>query len=257
MFVPEVAEALQTANINALVYDSRNLGESDGQPRHDIDPAKQVCDYSDALTFLLTQPTVNAAAISFWGMSFSGTIALRAASLDKRARSCIAACPYLDLKPPPEKAAKVLAKCMKDRESRGVGNPPTYLPMLTAAGTNPAGLHLQLDAEELRLVETAKRRVENFDTKSTVETYYKFFTWGPEEIIKYISPTPVLLIVPEKDTWSLPEKQYAMFETLQTPKQLHTVQGKGHLTLFTGDGFPDMMNMQAEFLRTGPEGRRA
>ena len=128
-----------------------------------------------------------------------------------------------------------------------------YLPMLTAAGTNPAGLHLQLDPEELQLVSTAQRRVVNFDTKSTVETYYKFFTWAPEEIIKYISPTPVLLIVPEHDTWSPPEKQFALFETLQSPKQLRTVQGKGHLTLFTGEGFPDLMQMQAEFLRTGFE----
>lgn len=249
MFVPEVAEAFQTAGINALVYDPRNLGESDGEPRHEIDPSKQVSDYSDALSFLRTQPSVDGNKISFWGMSFSGTIALCAASLDKRAQACISCCPYLDLKPPPDKLRQVLAKVMKDRESRCVGNSPTYLPMLTSAGTNPAGLSMQLDAEEMELVSVAQRRVAGFEVKSTVETYYNLLTWAPEEIIKLISPTPVLLLVPERDSWSAPEKQRALFESLQTPrKELHTVEGKGHLTLFTGEGFSDLMETQARFL---------
>ena len=140
MFVPQAAEVFQEKGINALVYDPRSLGESDGQPRNEIDPSKQVSDYSDALSFLLAQKTVDPERIAVWGMSFSATIALCAASLDKRAKLCIAACPYLELKPPPEKLPQVLAKCMKDRESRHVGNPPTYLPMLTATGRNPAGL---------------------------------------------------------------------------------------------------------------------
>ena len=249
MFVPEVAEAFQAAGINALVYDPRHLGESDGEPRHEIDPSKQVSDYSDALSFLRTQASVDGDRISFWGMSFSGTIALCAASLDKRAKSCIAACAYLDLKPPPEKIQQVLAKCMKDRESRRIGNPPTYLPMLTNAGVNPAGLRMQLDDEELQLVATAQRLVANFEVKSTVETYYNFITWTPENIIKHISPTPLLMLVPEYDSWSPPEKQIALFESLQTRRELHNVKGKGHLTLFTGDGFSDLMQRQITFLK--------
>lgn len=65
MFVPEVAEQFQLANITALIYDPRSLGLSDGEPRNDIDPMKQVSDYSDALTFLLTHPLVNPGQICF------------------------------------------------------------------------------------------------------------------------------------------------------------------------------------------------
>ena len=249
--MPQVAEAFQEASINVLVYDPRCLGESDGQPRNEIDPSRQVSDYLDALTFLLTQETVDPNRIAFWGMSFSATVALCAAALDKRAKLCVAACPYFDIKPPPNKVALVLAKCMRDRESRYAGNSPTYLPMLTAAGRNPAGLHLQPTQEELELVFNAQRRgAANFENKITLETYYNFITWSPEEIMKYLDPTPVLFIVPELDTWSPPERQLALYETLSSPKQMHTVPGKGHLTLFGGDEFAGLMQLQVEFLKS-------
>ena len=255
MFVPQVAEAFQSAGINALVYDPRSLGESDGQPRNEIDPSKQVSDYSDALSFLLARKTIDPKRIAVWGMSFSATIALCAASLDKRAKLCIAACPYLDLKPPPEKVAQVLAKCIKDRESRQVGNPPTYLPMLTATGRNPAGLHLHPTPEELELVTTAQvRGATNFKNRCTLETYYNFLTWSPEDIMKFLPPTPVLLMVPELDTWSPPEKQVALYETFSSPKRIQKIPGKGHLGLFGGAEFPDLMQLQVEFLKRGFEG---
>lgn len=117
MLVPQVAEFFQQAGIDALVLDHRSLGESDGQYRNEIEPSKQVSDYSDALSFLLTQSTVDPNKIAFWGMSFFATMALCAASLDKRVAVCIAACPYLSLKPPSEKIPRVLAKVTKDRES--------------------------------------------------------------------------------------------------------------------------------------------
>ena len=44
MFVPDVAEQYQLANITALIYDPRSLGLSDGTPRNNIDPIKQASD---------------------------------------------------------------------------------------------------------------------------------------------------------------------------------------------------------------------
>lgn len=255
MFVPQVCEAFQKEGITALVYDPRNLGESEGEPRNEIDPAKQVSDYSDALTFLLSQDKVDLGRIAFWGMSFSATIALCAAALDPRVKVCIAACPYIDLKPPPERRAQVLAKCMKDRQSRAVGNSATYLPMLTDAGKNPAGLHLNPTPEELELVLTAQQRgAPNFKNRCTLETYYNFMTWNPEAIMQDFAPRAVLFLVPDQDTWSPPEEQLTLFETLPTPKQVHVAPGKGHLTLFNGEEFSGLMQLQVNFCMAAFDG---
>ena len=148
MFVPEVAEAFQAADITALVYDPRTLGLSDGLPRNDIDPARQVSDYSDAVTFVRGLPGVDPARVGIWGMSFSGVVALSAAALDPRIRFCVAICPLLNLEYDAAKFPKVLAKLQQDRESQLAGNPPLYVTVLTAEGKNPAGMGLGADKEE-------------------------------------------------------------------------------------------------------------
>lgn len=148
MFVPEVAEQFQKANITALIYDPRTLGLSDGEPRNDIDPAKQTSDYSDAVTFVRGLPNVDPAMVGVWGMSFSGVVALSAAALDPRVRFCIAICPLLNLEYDPARFPRVLAKLQQDRESQLAGNPPLYVPVLTAEGKNPAGMGLGADREE-------------------------------------------------------------------------------------------------------------
>ncbi|KAF7593594.1 hypothetical protein BBP40_011214 [Aspergillus hancockii] len=102
MFIPEVAERFQAEGITALIYDPRTLGESEGEPRNNIDPMMQTSDNSDALMFMRALPIVDPEAIAFWGQSFAGTIALCAAALDKRAKLCISICPLLDFELTPE-----------------------------------------------------------------------------------------------------------------------------------------------------------
>lgn len=137
MFVPEVAEQFQLAGITALIYDPRSLGASDGLPRNEVDPMRQVEDYSDALTFLSSLPVVDSSCIGFWGMSLSASVALCAAALDKRAKFIVAICPLVSLDYGTAKFSKVLAKVMKDRESQIQGNAPFYLPLLSQKGENP------------------------------------------------------------------------------------------------------------------------
>ncbi|OTB08289.1 hypothetical protein M426DRAFT_317398, partial [Hypoxylon sp. CI-4A] len=148
MFVPEVAERFQSANITALVYDPRTLGLSDGLPRNDIDPVRQVSDYSDAVTYIKSLPNVDPSMVGIWGMSFSGVVALSATALDPRIKFCIAICPLLNLEYEAAKFPKVLAKVQQDRESIVAGNEPVYVPVLTTEGKNPAGMGLGADKEE-------------------------------------------------------------------------------------------------------------
>lgn len=137
--MPEVAEQFQLAGVTALIYDPRSIGLSDGSPRNEIDPAKQAEDYSDALSFLATQPMVDPNRIAFWGMSFSGMIALTAAALDKRAKLVIVVCALVKFYEK-DKVPKTLAMAIKDRQSQLRGNEPFYLPPFTSKGSNPLDL---------------------------------------------------------------------------------------------------------------------
>ncbi|KAI1198125.1 Alpha/Beta hydrolase protein [Nemania serpens] len=250
MFVPEVAEQFQRNGISALIYDPRSLGESDGKPRNNVDPMMQVSDYSDALTFLRGHPMVDPESIAFWGQSFAGTIALCAAALDKRAKLCISICPLLNFELTPEKFPRVLAKSMQDRESQIAGNAATFLPVLTADGKNPAGMGIGADKEEFDYMVNAKSRgAPNHENRTTLQTYYKIIMWQPHGIMKYMAPTPVLMVVPELDMISPPEEQLALYATFPEPKQVHIAPGKGHLNVLSGEDFPALSAMQAEFIK--------
>ncbi|KAI4639769.1 hypothetical protein J4E93_009123 [Alternaria ventricosa] len=250
MFVPDVAEQFQKNGITALIYDPRTLGLSDGLPRNDIDPARQVSDYSDAVTFVKSLPNVDSSMIGIWGMSFSGVIALSATALDPRIRFCIAICPLLNLEYEASKFPKVLAKLQQDRESQLTGNKPLYVPVLTAEGKNPAGMGLGADKEEFDYMVNAKTRgAPRHENHTTFQSYYKIKLWQPQGIMRYLDRTPVLMVVPELDQISPPEAQIALHATFPEPKVLHIAPGKGHLDVLSGDDFPMLSDLQAAFVK--------
>ena len=50
MHLDQFAEVFAEAGIGAMVFDNRNFGASDGEPRQEIDPWHQIRDYRDAIT---------------------------------------------------------------------------------------------------------------------------------------------------------------------------------------------------------------
>ena len=51
MYLDRFAEVFAEAGIGAVVFDNRNFGASDGEPRQEIDPWHQIRDYRDAITW--------------------------------------------------------------------------------------------------------------------------------------------------------------------------------------------------------------
>ena len=138
---------------------------------------------------------------------------------------------------------------MQDRESQAAGNEPTFLPVLTEKGENPAGMGIGADKEEFDYMVNAKSRgAPRHENRTTLQSYYNIIMWQPHGIMKYMSPTPVLMVVPEKDMISPPEEQLALFNTFPEPKKVHLAPGKGHLNVLSGDDFPQLAKMQAEFV---------
>ena len=60
MYLDRFAEVFAEAGMATLVFDNRNFGASDGEPRQEIDPWQQVRDYRHAITWIRRHPQVNA-----------------------------------------------------------------------------------------------------------------------------------------------------------------------------------------------------
>lgn len=249
MLLPDVADFFQNAGVTALTYDPRSVGLSDGSPRNDIDPMKQAEDYSDALTFLTTLPIVDPSQLGFWGMSFSGVVALCAAALDRRVKFIITVCPsskyYTE-----EKREKLLAKAVKDRVSQAKGNPGFSLVPFSPSGYSASGLDFGVGQEAYEVVNNAwEHRAPNFVNRMTIQSFYKIAMWQPQGLMPYVSPTPVMMLIPEYDSISKPEDQRALFEGFRGPKRLHVADGKGHMNVLTGENADVVMQQQTNFIK--------
>jgi dienelactone hydrolase len=82
-------QVLARAGIAVLLYDHANTGESDGEPRQELDPVRQQRGYRDAITFLAAHPGIDADRIGIWGTSYSGGHVLAVAAHDRRVRAVV------------------------------------------------------------------------------------------------------------------------------------------------------------------------
>ncbi len=89
MYLDKYADIFAAAGFNALVFDNRNFGASDGEPRQEIDPWAQVRDYRHAITYATTLSEVDNDRIGVWGSSYSGGHVLVVAAIDRRVKAVV------------------------------------------------------------------------------------------------------------------------------------------------------------------------
>lgn len=264
MGLPSAAAAFQDAGFTVLAYDHRTTGLSDGEPRNDIDPFKQIEDYSDALTFLSTHSMVDSARMGIWGMSLSGAVALCTACFDRRARFVIAVCPATQYQYNERKLSNVLSRIAKDRESQVKGNPPFYIPMLDQAGENPAGFNLGVDkdaamrilAAQDETISTRQALAPNHVNRTTIQSYKKLLMWSPSYMWKqHLLTTPAMFVVPELDELISAKAQQEYFQLLPGPKKMHIQKGRGHMDILEGESLPGVMQLQIDFIHDSLDGK--
>jgi len=100
MALDRYAEVFCSAGLAVLLYDHRNLGASDGEPRQEINPWVQARGYRDAVNYLLARSDVRADRIAAWGDSYSGLITLVVGALESRFAAVAVQCPTCGMEKP-------------------------------------------------------------------------------------------------------------------------------------------------------------
>lgn len=90
------AERFAQVGITVLAFDYRCFGDSSGEPRELVSARQQVQDYHAALSFVRSQPGIDAARVAIWGTSYSGGVALQAAYEDGRQAALVMQVPNVD-----------------------------------------------------------------------------------------------------------------------------------------------------------------
>jgi uncharacterized protein len=90
------AERFAAAGLDALAFDYRHFGASDGEPRQLLSVPRQLEDYAAAIAFARGLDGVDPEQIAVWGSSYSGGHVVPVAVADGRVAAAISQVPSMD-----------------------------------------------------------------------------------------------------------------------------------------------------------------
>ena len=207
------ASVFRDAGLACVVYDHRNWGDSGGTPRHETDPWQQLADMRDVLTWTRAQRELDPARIGVWGTSYSGGHALMMGALDKRVSAVVAQVPLVDgdaffgasLKG--GGGQRFLDRLAADRDARQRGEEPKTV-RSAIDGSTTAQWAAATDVEHV------------WPNELTIRSLEAVASYMPVNHTKRISPTPLLMIVAERDEVTPLEPQLRAFDNAREPKRL-------------------------------------
>src|SRR3954454_24725636 len=198
LFLDAFAEVFCDAGFCALVYDNRNLGASDGEPRQEIDPQAQIRDYRHAITFARTLDEVDGDRIGIWGSSYSGAHVLVVGAIDRRVKCVVAQVPLISGHDNARRLirsdliAPTQAMFEADREARYRGEAPMMLPVVAPEG-EPRALPT---ADSYEWVTTSgSERAPTWINSCTLRSLELFWVYEPDTSLPWLPPTPLLIVV--------------------------------------------------------------
>jgi fermentation-respiration switch protein FrsA (DUF1100 family) len=238
MYLDRFAEAFAKAGLGALVFDNRNFGASDGEPRQEIDPWQQVRDYRHAISFAESLPEVDAGRIGVWGSSYSGGHVLVLGAIDKRIKCVAAQVPLISGHGNAQRLIRadffsaVRAQFDQDRRARYRGQPPAMIPVVAEDPLAPCALPT---SDSWRwFIETAKSRAPSWRNEVTLRSIEMFTEYEPGVYAPWVSPTPLLIVVALADHLTVADQALAAYERALEPKKLVTLPG-GHFDAYVKD----------------------
>jgi uncharacterized protein len=240
LVMPYYAEAFVARGLAALVFDYRNLGVSDGEPRQHLDPWMQIRDYMNALSFLESRDDIDRDRLGAWGISYSGGHVIVLAATDPRVKAIVSQIPVVDGYRNMRRVHGTMGyrrlhqRILEDRATR-YADPGSrlYIPHATADPDRDLSTWPFPETYEtfLALKQTEAPLYQN---SSTVESVDLLLTYDIVPFARRVYDTPTLMIVAEGDDLTLWDLEIEAFNLLPTTRKTMVVlPHTSHMTLYS------------------------
>jgi fermentation-respiration switch protein FrsA (DUF1100 family) len=253
MVLDRYAEVFREAGLGVLVYDNRNLGASDGEPRQEIDPWGQVRDYRSAIGWLAARPEVDAGRIGLWGSSFSGGEVIVVAACDERVKAAVANVPFAGL--PGADYGDTRARYAAIREwllgEAGSADRPGEEVLGPFAVVEEEGVDLPAYLPQPESSEWFMRlgNLPGSTWRNRITLRNAFAAeppFDPGICVGHVAPTPLLMVVATEDRLAETAIALQAFERAGEPKQLELITGH-HFLPYAGPGFLQASKVARDF----------
>jgi fermentation-respiration switch protein FrsA (DUF1100 family) len=212
-----------------LLHDHRNFGASEGEPRQDVDPWRQIADWRRAISYLESRPEVDSRRIGLWGTSYAGGHAIVLGATDRRLRCVVAQVPTISgyeqglRRIAPDAVEALEVSFAEDERAQARGEAPRHQAVVSADAAVAAAYRTP-DA-----IEFYRQPVPDgiWENTVTVRSSRAARMYEPGVWIRRVSPTPLLMVVALNDTITLTDLALAGYERALEPKRLELIPG-GH-----------------------------
>lgn len=240
------AERFTAAGYACLVFDYRNFGDSEGQPRQVLDIGMQQQDWVAAVAYARTLSGIDHDRIGLWGTSFSGGHVIATAARLPGIAAVVAQCPFTDgiasaRTLNPLTTARITALGVRDLVASRLGKPPV---MVATAG-NPGDVALMNTPDAypgyMRLVPEGTE----LPNQVAARVGLKIMTYRPGRLAARVA-CPILFCVCETDSVAPagPTLRYAA----EAPRGEVKTYPEGHFAIYVDAAFERVIADQIAFL---------
>ncbi|HEX4018933.1 MAG TPA: alpha/beta fold hydrolase [Frankiaceae bacterium] len=255
MGLPAFAEVFSAAGFAVLVYDHRHLGDSDGEPRQEINPWAQSRDYRYALTWLAQQPGIDPERLGIWGSSFSGGEVLVVGAVDPRVKVVIANVPFAgsldDPTAPLDERFAAMRAALEDESGSGPADstdPPIGpLSVIIPTGGDPASRAFLPQPESTLWFEAEGGPGSAWQNTFTLKGMSAAPPFVPAVAAPFLAPRPLLMVVANGDRVAPVEMALAAYDLAGEPKQLDRIDGD-HFVPYSGAALEQAATVMRDFL---------
>jgi pimeloyl-ACP methyl ester carboxylesterase len=266
MVADQYAEAFCRAGLAVLLYDHRNFGWSEGEPRQEINPWIQCRGYRDAVTFAETLDGVDPQRVALWGDSYSGGEVIVVGAIDARIKAIVAQVPVFGAEPPTGEPSKETLDRMRytllQGDVRG-SDETTEGPMPVVSSDQAGTPSLLKPIQAFRwFVDYGGRAGSRWDNTVTRVLPATPVPFQPGLCAPFVATPTLLMVAPDDE---MVHANYAVaraaYESMPGPKQWNDIAG-GHFGLlyWPSDLFDEASRVQTAFLKkwlSGPPSRPA
>ena len=254
MVADEYAEVFRRAGLAALLYDHRNFGRSEGEPRQEINPWIQCRGYRDAVNFAATLDEIDPDRIALWGDSYTGGQVIVAGAIEPRVKVIVAQCPVFGAEPPTVEPSTANFDIIKDILSRADlrGSPETTIGPMPVVSFDQAGTpSLLKPIQAFRwFIDYGGRAGTQWVNSVTRVLPATPVPYHPALCAPFVKAPTLLMVAPEDEmvhaNYSVARRAY---DLIPGPKQWYEIAG-GHFGLLycPSELFEEASRVQAEFL---------
>jgi hypothetical protein len=255
MVADRYAEKFCRAGLAALLYDHRNFGSSEGEPRQEINPWIQCRGYRDAVNFAVTLPQIDPQRIGLWGDSYSGGQVIAVGAIDQRVKCIVAQCPVFGEKPPTPRPSSENFEIFKNIFERGdvsgsVETTTGPLPVVSSDQDGTPSLLKPIQAFRW-FIDYGGRPGTGWMNRVTRVLPDTALLYHPGFCAPFIKVPTLLMVAPEDEmvhaNYSVARQAFGLFSG---PKQWYDIDG-GHFGLlyYPGALFDEASRVQAGFFR--------